>query len=308
MVTEQQSILLQREGRLDLALQAYLRKEFRTPTAAAKAYDIPRTTLLRRINSILPQWGSTSKQRLLTPTEEGCLLDWILSMNRRGMPSWIATVREMACVLVAQRQQLIIQPTVGENWVQRFINRHESIKSKYNQKYNDQRAKCEDPKLIQAWFWRVRDTIAKYGIHEDNIYNFDETGFQMSIISTAKVITGSDQASRSRTTQSGNHKWVTVIEMICVRGLTISSLIIFEAVMHQATWYENSLLSYNWSIDISQNDWTNNEIGLIWLKTVFNKYIKNQTVDQYRLLILDSCYILIWDALNIKAKGLCLLM
>ena len=114
------------------------------------------------------------------------------------------------------------------------------------------------------WFQCVQAMIAEYSIHKNDIYNFDETGFQMSIISTAKVITGSDQASRSRTTQSGNHKWVTVIEMICVRGLTISSLIIFEAVMHQATWYENSLLSYNWSIDISQNDWTNNEIGLIY--------------------------------------------
>ena len=87
-------------------------------------------------------------------------------------------------------------------------------------------------KLIQAWFQHIQATIVKYSIHKNNIYNFDETDFQMNIISTAKVITGSDQASRSRTTQSGNHKWVTVIEMICVRGLTISSLIIFEAVMH----------------------------------------------------------------------------
>ncbi len=148
------------------------------------------------------------------------------------MPPQIVTVREMARVLVAQRQQLIIQPTVGENWVQRFINCHELIKLKYNQKYNYQQAKCEDSKLIWAWFWHVRDTIAEYDIHEDNIYNFDETDFQMNIISTAKVITESDQVSRLRTTQSGNCKWVTVIEMICVCDLTISSLIIFEAVMH----------------------------------------------------------------------------
>ncbi len=130
--------------------------------------------------------------------------------------------------------------------------------------------------------------IVKYSIHKDNIYNFDETDFQMSIISTAKVITESDQADRPRTTQLGNCEWVTVIEMICVCSLTISSLIIFKAVMHQVAWYENSLLLYNWSIDVSQNGWTNNKIGLIWLKTVFNKHIKNHSVDQYRLLILDG--------------------
>ncbi len=85
----------------------------------------------------------------------------------------------------------------------------------------------------------------------------------MSVISTVKVITESNQAGRSRTTQSGNCEWVTVIEMICVCSLAILPLIIFKAVMNQVTWYENSLLQYNWSIDISQNSWTNNKIGLI---------------------------------------------
>jgi len=34
--------------------------------------------------------------------------------------------------------------------------------------------------------------IAEYSIHKNDIYNFDETGFQMSVISTAKVITESN--------------------------------------------------------------------------------------------------------------------
>ena len=73
----------------------------------------------------------------------------------------------------------------------------------------------------------------------------------MSVISTAKVITESNQAGRPRTTQSDNCEWVTIIETICVCDLIISSLIIFEAVMHQAAWYENSLLLYDWFISIS---------------------------------------------------------
>lgn len=122
------------------------------------------------------------------------------------MPPRIATVREMARVLVAQRQQSTVQLAVGECWVRRFIARHDTLKSKYNQKYNYQRAQCEDPKLIRAWFQRVQATIAEYGIHEDDIYNFDETGFQMGVISTAKVVTESDQAGRPRTTQPGNRE------------------------------------------------------------------------------------------------------
>ena len=105
----------------------------------------------------------------------------------------------MTRLLVNQRDKSTSSIPVGENWVRRFINRHESIKSKYNRKYDYQRAKREDPVLIQAWFQRVRDTIQDYGIHENDIYNFDETGFQMSVVSTAKVVTGSDRAGRPRT-------------------------------------------------------------------------------------------------------------
>jgi hypothetical protein len=36
--------------------------------------------------------------------------------------------------------------------------------------------------------------MAKYGILDEDIYNFDETGFQMGVISIAKVITGAERA------------------------------------------------------------------------------------------------------------------
>ena len=37
------------------------------------------------------------------------------------------------------------------------------------------------------WFQLVQNTIAKYGIVEQDIYNFDETGFSVGMTSTAKV-------------------------------------------------------------------------------------------------------------------------
>jgi hypothetical protein len=48
---------------------------------------------------------------------------------------------------------------------------------------------------------------------DENIYNFDETGFQMGLISTAKVITTADRA-KPVSIQPGNREWVTVIDCI----------------------------------------------------------------------------------------------
>ncbi|EDO02756.1 hypothetical protein SS1G_05233 [Sclerotinia sclerotiorum 1980 UF-70] len=51
-----------------------------------------------------------------------------------------------------------------------------------NRVYDFQRALYEDPKLIGEWFRLVSNMRAKYSILDCDFYNFDETGFMMSII------------------------------------------------------------------------------------------------------------------------------
>lgn len=72
------------------------------------------------------------------------------------------------------------------------MHRHPELGSKYSQKYDYQRAQCEDQGLIKDWFQQFNDTIEKYGIFSEDIYNMDETGLQIGIISTAKMVGGSD--------------------------------------------------------------------------------------------------------------------
>jgi hypothetical protein len=55
--------------------------------------------------------------------------------------------------------------------------RYPELSSVYNRKFDNQRVQYEDPKLISLWFKLVGDTIAKYGIIEEDIFNFDETSF-----------------------------------------------------------------------------------------------------------------------------------
>ena len=74
MATQQRQEASYKEGRLELAVQAYLQGKFRSYTAAANAYDITRSTLQRRIAGKQPKRGSIATTRLLTPTEEASLL------------------------------------------------------------------------------------------------------------------------------------------------------------------------------------------------------------------------------------------
>jgi len=105
---------------------------------------VPRTTARRRIAGITLKRGSIAPNRRLTPAQEETLKQRILLIDQRGMPPRNSAVRQMASLLATQRG---LQP-VGEQWVYNFIKRHDDLQSKWNRKYDYQRAKCEDPVLI----------------------------------------------------------------------------------------------------------------------------------------------------------------
>jgi hypothetical protein len=253
----------QTEGRVSLALQAYISKQLPSLRSAAYTYDVPFETLRTRHLGVLPRATTPANSRKFTNDEEQLLLRKILQLSADGFPPQRTIVEEMANTMLDTKNPASPQK-VGTKWVANFVKRHPELSSVYNRKFDIQRAEVEDPKLISLWFKLVGDTIAKYGVLEEDIFNFDETGFQMGVISTSKVITTSDRKGRPRTKQPGNRKWVTVIEAISAKGQAIPPFIIFDGKLHQATWYQTGIPTL-WKIAISDNGWTNNQLGLEWV-------------------------------------------
>lgn len=230
----------QTEGRVSLALQAYICHQTSSLRATADIYDVPYTTLYRRHLGVLSRADTSANSRKFTNNEESLLLRKILQLSADGYPPQRAIVEEMANTMLRTKNPASSQK-VGVNWVANFVKRHPELSSVYNRKFDIQRAEVEDPKLISLWFKLVGDTIAKYGVTEEDIFNFDETGFQMGVISTSKVITTSDRKGRPRTKQPGNRKWVTAIEAINAKGWAIPPFIIFDGKLHQSTWYQTGI-------------------------------------------------------------------
>ena len=104
------------EGRIILALQAYRKGQFSSLRAAARSYDVLYKTLTRRHKGTPSRADSTSPQLKLTQTEETTLLQWILSMDTRGISPTQALVREIAKILLTERVRdaLTIPPKIGQ--------------------------------------------------------------------------------------------------------------------------------------------------------------------------------------------------
>jgi hypothetical protein len=211
------------------------------------------------------------------------IVRYILDLDERGFAPTYAAVRDMADKLLAARGA----GQVGQKWPANFVKRTESLTTRFNRAYDRQRALCEDPVLIRSWFELVEQTKAKYGILNEDVYNFDEASFIIGKITTQLVVTGSERRGRLKAIQPGNREWVTVIQGINAAGWAIPPFLIFAGQYHLSAWYEEEDIPRDWAIAVSDNGWTTNEIGVKWLKH-FIKHTEGKVVGARRLLILDG--------------------
>jgi hypothetical protein len=269
------------EARILLALQAYQADPKLSLRRAAFMYDVHFQTLHYRSQGRQARVDYIPSSRKLSDQEEQVIVEYILNLDSRGFPSRHRDLEEMANRLLADRNA----PPVGKRWAINFIKRQPELKTSSFRKYDYQRAKCEDPTIICNWFRLVENTIAKYGIRSDDIWNFDETGFMMGVISSGIAVTSSERRENPKSVQPGNREWVTAIQAINAEGRAIDPYLVVAGQYHLANWYQDSNLPGTWAITTTPNGWTDNETGLDWLKH-FNRCTTDRSVGAYRLLIL----------------------
>ncbi|EAT84526.1 hypothetical protein SNOG_08250 [Parastagonospora nodorum SN15] len=178
----------------------------------------------------------------------------------------------------------VIPTMVGEKWARNLVKRKPEVKSQVTRQRDHQRVLCSNPAIISPWFNLVRNVKAKYGILDEDTYNFDETGFQIGVGGSVKVVTASERRLRPLQVQPGDREWVTLIAGINAMGWVIPPFFIFKAKNHDQAWYHNPK---DWRIGVSKNGWTTNELGLEWLKH-FIQHTTARTVGSHRLLIIDG--------------------
>ena len=274
---------LPNESRVILALQALQRDKNLSIRSAAKIYNIPATTIRHRRDGRTARRDTRPNSTKLTESEEEAIIQYVIELVTRSFPPRLRGVEEMANYLLRVRDA----PPVGKNWAQNFVKRRPELRTHWSRKYDYQRAKCEDPAIIGPWFNLVRNTKAKYGILDDDTYNFDETGFMMGIIFAGMVVTTSDGRTRAKLAQPGNREWSTVIQAVSALGWAIPPFIILAAQHHLENWYQECGLPVDWRIATTDNGWTTNEVGLDWIKH-FDYHTAPRTKGTYRLLILDG--------------------
>jgi len=85
--------------------------------------------------------------------------------------------------------------------------------------------------------------------------------------------------------QCDNREWISLIEYISMNERVLKSWIIFKEKLQQKIWYK--ILQED-HIALSENDWINNELSLVWIWKCFDSEIKICQKNEYWMLLIDD--------------------
>ena len=105
-----QAQLASKEGRMALAINSYKSGYFTSIRGAANTYEVTYTTLRARLQGRVPRQEIRTGNLKLTDTEELTLVNWILSMDARGLLVRTASIRDMANLLLQKRTGTDVSP------------------------------------------------------------------------------------------------------------------------------------------------------------------------------------------------------
>ena len=123
------------EGSILLAISAFQSGQFPSISAAATAYNIPKTTLYHRIRGRPSREDYVPTNKKLLGAKEDVLVRDILNLDSQGLSPSLSLIRDMADTISKARGG----SGVGIKWAQRFIKRTPALEVKLGGTYKCQR-------------------------------------------------------------------------------------------------------------------------------------------------------------------------
>ncbi|KAJ5267318.1 transcriptional regulator family: Centromere protein B DNA-binding region [Penicillium angulare] len=141
------------------------------------------------------------------------------------------------------------------------------------------RSKTPDRTVGKDW--------ALEGVNPRNIYNFDETGFQIGQGRTRRVFSSqSGKASDLPGVEYGER--VTVAECIAADGWRMQPLVIFKGQHHMESWY-NHPIPDEWITATAEKGYIIDKLAVRWMEE-FDRETRDRVKNgEQRILLVDGC-------------------
>lgn len=160
----------------------------------------------------------------ITPQEQA-LIRWIGILDDANVAPTTQEINDAANGILLRSGS---DRRVGKNWAYYFLKRLPNEYEHIVQKTMEaKRMDAEKLPAIIDWFERLNVVLQRYKFGPRNIYNFDESGFQLGQGKSQRVVTKYKYRERFIPT-GGITETVTVVECIAADGWVMPPMILFQ--------------------------------------------------------------------------------
>lgn len=139
-----------------------------------------------------------TKTKLTAEQEEG-LKTYLLRLDEIGLSAKVDHIRGLANSILAKAHAGEAgedPPTVGYHWPKRFLDRMDGLYKVKEKPLDIQRLISHDCEGLLDWYSRFERLRQQYGVVDEDIWNFDETGFRIGMGRNQWIITGENSKKR----------------------------------------------------------------------------------------------------------------
>lgn len=280
-------------------------KNRRSLREIANEFHVHPSTLSNRINhGLRPPSSAHTHRQALTPGEEEALIEYIHRHTVIGHPISPAHTHDIANRIRQNRSDenddLPVEfSSIGKNWLDGFKRRHPSVHSAFSRRIEASRYSAVSREQLEPWFDQVKELMDKHHYTPDRIWNMDETGFALGSSQSKRVLVIVDRSSSLGKRKGGSTKpvqiepgrqeWSTLVECCSAGGKILPPLVVLkgDGIM-QPYWMPVGVNVDGWHWSTSHTGWSNDTLGYLWLKDVFEPHTCQKDPSLRRLLIADG--------------------
>jgi hypothetical protein len=138
---------------------------------------------------------------------------------------------------------------------------------------------------VQGHFAEFDRVMKKYGVKECDVSNFDESGFQIGVVTRDRVYVSLD-CEVIYNADPNNRELVTAVATINYGSKKVPPMIIFKGAYHLRGHFKNQL-DGNILFARSATGFSNRQLALCYIKH-FNRFCPPSQPGRYRILIFDG--------------------
>ncbi|CAM1503431.1 Fc.00g082070.m01.CDS01 [Cosmosporella sp. VM-42] len=201
---------------------------------AVEDYGIPASTLRGRQNGRKSRIAAKEDTRRLSNKQEKSLVNWILAEERAGRAPSRLNLQSFAQLIIGGGND---DTPIGNNWGDRFLQRHPEIKIKISESLEAARSNDTTAEALIKWYAKLERAKKELNVEAQHITNLDETGIAEGAMKSGKVI-GISLTRYSIVTESDSWTWVSILEAITANGRRLTPVVIFTSINLQRQWFK----------------------------------------------------------------------